>query len=193
MSREGGGSELQFHKDIGADVFRFVGWAGQVAKAKLLVEMDGGGGFGIRFKIEATRAHDAGHVDGELEQLAADAASAGGFGNGHLGELEFSWRDGDKGTAADSLTAEFGDADLTAGIEDVRPGIVEEHTIRGLNHIKIFADPVFIEAKEGGFVARAKGAVRDAVRVRLRHRQRLTRSGGKRDADCSEWSTGDRQ
>jgi hypothetical protein len=184
---------MQFHKDIGAGVLRFVGRTGQVAKAELLVEVDGGCGFGVRFKIEATRPHDAGHADGEVEQFAADAGVAGGFRNGHLGELEFSRRYRDERTAADGLTTKFGDTNLTAGTEDVRPGVVEQHTIRGLNHIEIFADPVFIEAKEGGFVARAKGAERDAVRVRLRHRLRLARGGRKRDSDCSERSTGNRQ
>lgn len=164
---------MHFHEDVGAGVGRGLGRSGEMAKAELLVEMNGGRGFGVGLEIEAAGAHTARFGKGELEEAAADAAAADRFRDGHFGELEFAGRDGDESAAADGHAGRFGDADLAAGSEDVRLRITEHLMVMRLED-EVFADPVFVEAEEGGFVAGAEGAEDDVV-GRVLHTRRLAR------------------
>src|ERR1700691_1454960 len=159
-------SEQPLHKNISAGVFRWMRRPGQMAKADLLVEVNGGLGFGVRFQIETMRPHEACHVDSELQQFAAGATAASGFRNGHLGKLEFAGRNHKERTAADRLAVRLRDTNLTAAIEDVGLRIADQLAI-GRLEFKEFADPFFVQAEEGGFVAGAESAADNAVRTRL--------------------------
>lgn len=147
-----------------------------MAKAELLIKVNGRRGFGIRLKIEPMRAHATSFLDAEQEKRAADAGAAGRFSDGHLGELEFAGSNGNERAAADGLSIAFGNGDLTAGIEDVPLRVADDGQVGGL-HREVFADPGLVKVQKGGFVAGAKRAADDGVRVRLGHGQKISNAG----------------
>lgn len=152
-------TERKFHKHVGAFEFGGMTRPPQMPKANLFVEVHRGGSFGVRLQVDAVCVHAAALCDRKFEKLSSDATATRLFRNGHLGQFKFAGRDRDQSTAADDLAIDFGDADLFSWLQDVLSRIAQDQAILGLEG-KMPADPVFIQAAEGGFRRRTERCAR---------------------------------
>ncbi len=134
-----------------------------MAEADLLVQVNRGRDLRVRFQIEPMRSEAAGLVDSELEKLSTDTRSARLLRDGHLGQFEFTRNRRDERAATDGFTVPLRDEDRATAIENVLLRLADDRAIRRFEVPKILRDPVFVEAKEGNFIAGAKGTEEDRV------------------------------
>jgi hypothetical protein len=140
---------------------------GHMAKAKFFVKMNRSGGLRVRFQIEPACELGSGQLDGEHEQLAADAMSASRFGDRHLGQFELAGFHGDQSATADDNAVNLGQADFSPSRKDLASGTVEHLAITGLD-FKVVADPRLVQRFEGLLIAGLKPACRLAESLRYR-------------------------